>query len=282
MRKLLWALGLLLLLACYLPIQQQAWEQRAQVRGTGQAGFVLPSQFSRVLAVGQKGLVADYLMLKTISFFGERVMFQAQMKETDWDYIVASLEAITDLDPYFKDPYVFAEGLLTWEAGRVEVANRLLERGWRHRPNDWLFPFYLGFNYFYFLKDTPRGAQYLMDASRIEGSPGFLPGLAARLSYMGGRAETGVVFLKGMLLQTSDPKMKAMLTRRLKALEGAAWLENEVARFRERYGRLPRNLEELQLTGGVTSLPEEPYGGRWVLLPSGRVYSTSRFVQGGK
>jgi tetratricopeptide (TPR) repeat protein len=177
---------------------------------------------------------------------------------------------------------VLAEGVLTWETGRYEDANKLLEKGTKYRTWDWRLPYYLGFNYFYFLKDYAKGGEYLMEASRRPKSPRFLPRLAARLSYYGDQAKTGVLFLMGVLEQTKDEKLRESLMKRKNALERAAWIEERVAKFKAEQMRLPANLDELILLGYAEALPEDPYGGKWIIMPKGRVFSTSKFADARK
>ncbi|WP_429884412.1 hypothetical protein [Geoalkalibacter halelectricus] len=280
MRRLAWPLILLLplLAGIHFFAHEQAWEQRREYRRTLDAGYVLPSRFIRVFALEHKGVMANYLLLKTMNFYGDRVMHQEQLSEEDWHYIVSSLDAVTDLDPRFLDPYIFGVTLLTWEAGMIEEANRLLEKGMEHRSHDWQMPFFLGFNHFYFLQDFATGAEYLMQASRLPESPNFLPNLAARLSYYGQRTGSAIVFLQTLLLQTADEGLRASLERRLLALQRADLIEQAVARFKDEQGRLPEKAQELLEGGYLEEMPEDPYGGQWVLLPGGRVFSTSRFV----
>ena len=74
------------------------------------------------------------------------------MSEADWDYVEQGLNVVTDLDPYFADPYMLGEGLFAWDAGRLDAANKLLEKGLAYRSKDWRLPFYIGFNHFISIK----------------------------------------------------------------------------------------------------------------------------------
>lgn len=272
----------LLAAAGHLLVSAQVWEGRWQARRSTQAGFVLPSKFSRILAVGYKGLLSDFQMLKTITFYGERVVLQEQLSEDDVLYIVAGLDAVTDLDPYFLDPYIFTEGVLAWDAGNLDEANRILSRGMEARPEDWQIPFFIGFNYFYFLGDNATGAEYLMRASRLPGAPDFLSPLAARLGYYGGKAKTAIMFLQGILAQTSDEGLRTRLSLRLLALKRADAIEEGLEAFKLGEGRMPVALPELVAKGYLETLPLDPYGGQWVILENGRVFSSSRFVEQGQ
>ncbi len=269
----------LFVFSLYVWAHDRVWEERAQVRGSAAAGYVLPSAFNRIMALEYKGLLSSYQFLQVTTFFGERLVRDEGLTEGDWDYIVAMLESITDLDPYFLDAYIFGESILTWEAGRIESANRLLAKGMQYRSDDWLLPFYIGFNHFYFLKDFEQGAEYLMRASRLPDSPGFLPSLAARLGFYGNQSATAVAFLRSMAAQTSDPRLRERLETRVTALERAALIEEKVAEYLRDHGQLPADLSALVTAGYLHELPPDPYGGEWY-LEDGRVGTTSRFVEG--
>ena len=270
----------LLVVPPYLVFHGMAWQQREEIRQGTAAGYVLPSQFSRILAFGHKGLVSDYLFLKAMTFVGERFLEEQALVEEDWEYLVALLDTVTDLDPYFRDPYVFGQGFLTWEAGKIEEANRLLRKGLKHRPKDWRFPFYIGFNCFYFLGDYAKGGDYIMAAARIPGSPSYLPVLAGRLSYYGGQSKTGLLFLEELLAETTDPRLRGQLETRLTALQRAVMLEAILDAFIAEYERPPTSLDELVTAGYLDEVPPDPYGGEWIIDSKGRIQSTSRFVQG--
>ncbi len=277
-----WGLFLLVLapfLVGHVSLSRGMWENRAQVRSETEAGYVLPSKFSRILALGYKGVLSDFLFLKTATFYGERHMLGKSLDEADWAFLKAGLDVVTDLDPYFFDPYLLAESYLAWE-GRIDEANLILEKGLKHRDWDWRLPYFIGFNHFYFQQDYEMGAEYIMEAASRPGSHPFLKTLAARLAYYGGKAETGIVFLRGILAEMDDPHFRAPLEKRLLALERAAELEKLVDRFQDEQGHPPERIGDLVLAGYIDALPTEPYGGEWVILATGRIYSTSKFVSG--
>ncbi len=273
---------LVVAIACHIFLTRKMWKHRETIRETTEAGYVLPSKYSRILAVGNKGLLADFLFLKTLTFYGERLIHKQKLSEEDWEYILAGLDSVTNLDPYFQDPYIFAEGILTWGVGKIEEANRFLEKGSQYRPHDWRLPYYLGFNHFYFKKDFSKGAEYLMQASQRPNSPKFLPQLAARLGYYGDKTKTAILFLKGMILETQDEGVRRSLLKRQTALERASWIEELIDKFTSEQQRPPKNLNELITKGYAETFPDDPYGGKWVIMPSGRVFSTSKFVDARK
>ena len=279
MRRLVPLLALFVAIAGYWLIFPDVWNNRKDVRAKTPAGYIIPSKFSRILALGNQGVLSDFLFLKTSTFVGGRGMSGQMMEEEDWDFVVRSLGVVTDLDPYFVDPYVLAEGLLAWDAGKIEAANQLLEKGMRYRTKDWRLPFYVGFNHFYFLKDFQTASGFIMQAAELPGSPSYLKTLGARLAYYGGKTKTALLFLKEMLADAKDPLLKKRLDMRLKALEGSVVIEEALERYRHDNGNLPTSLNDLLLTGYLVAFPVDPYGGEWVFRKDGRVFSTSKFVE---
>jgi len=272
------ALMLVVLLPVYLFLHGISWEQRAEVRRSSPPGYTMPAPFSRVLAMGYQGLLSDYEFLRAITFYGDRSVKQERMSAADWDFFTYSLEVVTDLDPYFLDPYVLGEGLLTWDAQRFEEANALLTKGMAYRDWDWQLPYYVGFNHFYFLKDYASGSEYLMQAAEMPGSPAFLKTLAARLAYYGGKSQTALLFLQQMLAQSNSDTLKQRMQKRLLVLERAVQIEKALQRYRNEHDTDPVALQMLVEEGYLQKLPPDPYGGEWGILRNGRVYSTSKFV----
>lgn len=279
MQRLLPLLAILTALAAHCLLHSGVWENRAQVRSETPASYVIPSKFSKILALGNQGLLSDFLFLKAATFFGGRTGAGKSLNLDDWQYFINSLDVITDLDPYFVDPYFLAEGLLAWEAGMPEEANKILEKGTRHRATDWRLPFFIGFNHFYFLGDYGTAADFIMTAAQLPGSPDYAPTLAARLAYYGGKSRTALLFLRQMLEDADNPLLRSRLEMRLLALEQAVSIEEALDAFKKQEERMPVSLDELVTRGYLDVLPEDPYGGKWGVLENGRVFSTSKFVE---
>lgn len=278
MRRVLPILTLLIAIVVYSQIFQGVWENREQVRSNIPRGYTIPSKFSRILALGNKGLLSDFLFLKTATFIGGRSGSGSPLDDEDWQFVIRSLDVVTDLDPYFLDPYMLAEGLLAWDAQKPEKANLLLEKGMKYRNFDWRLPFFVGFNNFYFLKDYETASGFIMTASKLPGSPAYLATLGARLAYYGGKSKTALLFLKEMLADTDDVLLRTRLETRMLALERAVVIEEALDKFKDQEGRSPEKLTELVSGGYLSDLPLDPYGGNWVVLKNGRVFSTSKFA----
>ena len=82
-----------------------------------------------------------------------------------------------------------------------------------------------------------------------------------------------------MLAETDDALMKARLQKRLVALERAVSIEEALEKYRAEEGEGVEDLQELVAKGYLEELPADPYGGEWVLMENGRVFSTSKFAE---
>ena len=197
MRKLLIPLLVLgLSLIGYAFALTRVSPERNALRQEQGIGTVVPSPVARIIALEFKGLFADVIFSRAMTYYGRKIMKNEHLTSEEWDWLFKSMMAATDLDPYFFDPYYFGAMNLAWEARRVTEANALLEKAFRCRHWDWNFPFYLGFNYFYFLNDSEKASYYLLEAAkRPGGSRGLVPTLAARFAQKAGRTEIAVLYL---------------------------------------------------------------------------------------
>jgi tetratricopeptide (TPR) repeat protein len=270
------ALGLLL--GLHLFFYQQTFVMKSNLDAKVRVNYVLPAEFSRIVALDWQGLAADFQLLQAIFFIGEKIERQEPIEEAEWDYFVRIIRAVIQLDPYFYDTYHLASGMLTWGAGRFEDAIEILEVAREYNPDNYRFPFQIGFIYFYFLQDAEKGAYYLEIASRQPDAPPLMASLASRLSYYAGNYEFSINLLERMLGSERSPAIRGYYQKRLDALRRALALEKAIYRFKQEHGSLPADFPSLVIEGYLESIPEDPYGGEWTMMESGRVYSTSKFA----
>jgi hypothetical protein len=242
----------------------------------------LPSRALKALSFGFDGVMADFLMLKVMTVTGEKLINRETFSPEDYRLMTRSFDTVTDIDSRFWDPYLLAETMLTWQGGMIEEANRLLLKAAENRPLDYRPYYFLGFNHFYFLKQDEKACEYMSEAAKRPGAPFYLKGLAARFSLYGGHTETGIIFLQGMLRETTDPRIREYLQERIESLKKIHFLEKEVLAYRDQFGTFPSSIEKLVEKGLIPGIPEDPYGGKFILLENGRVYTTSKLVENKK
>ena len=249
--------------------------EREVLREKEGAGLVIPSAIAKVAALEFKGILADIIFSRAMTYYGGKAIRGEKVLEGEWKWIYESMDVATDLDNYFLDPYYFGAMNLAWEANKVKEANLLLEKALKYRDWDWTIPFYLGFNYFYFLQDDIKASKYLMEASKRPGSGDLLPTFAARLAYKGKRTENAVIFLEEIIKKTSDEHTRWIYTRRLDALKIILFLERGMAIYQDKFKKQPAKLNELITKGIIQDIPKDPYGGEFYIDKDSTIKTTS-------
>jgi hypothetical protein len=254
-------------------------EKHSALRKTGYQEhlFLLPAPVLRVAALDFKGLASDFLFVKGMVFIGGFISpgGRFQLEESQWSEFYKIMDASTDLDPYFQDPYYIANAFLPWDAGMVRETNVLLDKGTRYRTWDWSLPFFSGFNFFYFLQDYDKASERIMVASRRPGSPPLLASLASKLAFKANKIESSIFLLEEMLKNTDDESTKKIFETRIKAYQAIFFLEQAVSTYRRQFKRAPANIEELIKRNIITELPKDPYGGKFYMDLQGNVRTTS-------
>lgn len=255
-----------------------------QQRRAEQIGYSaeIPPDLARACSFEFKGIVSDFFMLQAMTFMGEKIGQRKDLSAEEWQHLYRMLTEITTIDPRFWDPYLMAETMLVWQGGMIEETNRLLLKAAENRPWDYQPYYFIGFNNFYFLKNSEKAAPYLRKAAQIPSAPFYLQGLAARLSLYGNKTKIAVLFLEDRLRETADPRIRQYLEERLQALKIILGLEKKVIEYKRIHGAPPSNLEVLVKQGLLKEIPQDPYGGSFFLMPNGRIYTTSKLVNKAK
>ncbi|HBN26654.1 MAG TPA: hypothetical protein DD405_04200 [Desulfobacteraceae bacterium] len=220
------------------------------------SAFMVSPEALEIAAGEFKGIIADYLLLKGSVFLGGRY---STTKE-DWKAVYTLFSQSLALDPYFFQTCYYVQATLPWEAKMPQRAIELLEISKQHRPWDWQPGFYIGFDYYYFLKDNLNGSKYLMEASEKPGASPLLALLGARLSQKAGETKAGIVFLKTMYENEENEETKKQIKQRIDALKGVLILEKAIEKFTLKLNHSPKKLDELITAEILTALPENPYG----------------------
>jgi len=272
--QLLLGMGGILLLASigWLQGELDGRQDRTVVQIEGLAQ--LPKgEYLKPALLGYHHLGADLLWLRLIQVIGKK---RNSADEYEWMY--HALDVITTLDPQYAYAY-YAGGVILGDlANRPDLSNRLLDKGVRANPAVWNIPFLLGYNYYFLLGDPAKGAEYIMRAARLPDGPSYLPGLATRMAAEAGNPDTALAFLEARLTDTHDPQMREVLANRMKEViieRDLRLLERAVEAYRTQRRTLPRTITGLVVAGALPSLPQEPFGGDYLLDPKTGSVSSS-------
>ena len=170
--------------------------------------------------------------------------------------LAGRLAAAAHLHPHFIDTYYLSQAVLPYiNPEYAEYANRIHARGMAARPDDFVLPFFVGFNHFYHLKEPGRAAEYLQRASRLPGAPSWFGHLAAALAGEGGDIYGGLLWLRAMLAGEDDELMRERYRHSITMFERAVVVQQAVQAYQERQGEYPATLGDL-VPGELPAIPE--------------------------
>ena len=236
--------------------------------------YLPPTRFLKAIALGYEQALANILWFRTISYFGRHYQ-----SNRIYPWLASMCDTVTDLDPHAEHVYRFCGVILPWEADRIDDGVALLEKGVRNMPDSWQLQYMLGFSYYFFHGDLVAASRTLRTATFAPGAPEYVSRLASIVNAAQYGPSTAVEFLAQLERDDTTGEMREAIRQRIRELSLSAdidSLEAAVQTFSGRMGRRPIDLEELVVVGILPQLPEEQFGGRYVLDPvSGHVVSTS-------
>jgi tetratricopeptide (TPR) repeat protein len=209
--------------------------------------------------------LGNYYWLLAVQYVGE-----ARADERGFDKLFPLIDLVTDLDPGHGYAYQ-SGGIVLSTRGLLDESDRILKKGIERGPNWWSFPFYIAF--------YAEAARWAEIAARTPGASPNISHLALAMKVKSGAPEDAVRLLEELLGVAKDDATRAALEEQYKlalAQVNFSRLDQAVAAFKARHGRAPTRLEELVASGVVAGIPEEPFGGRYVLHADGSVHSTAR------
>ncbi|MBI5559148.1 MAG: hypothetical protein HY885_16100 [Deltaproteobacteria bacterium] len=273
----------LVLLCFYAASYNALLQQRVGTREAARSSagvWNLPPIALLAIAGEFKGLMSDYLTMEAGAQLGTELVrnpdgsFRIVKKQYDWPNIHRLFVASQTLDPSFAQTFIVAQGWLPWEpANMIAETQEILKIAAKNRPWDWQPTHFMGFNAYYFLKNSGEAGRFFLEAAKTPKAPTFLSILGARLAQKGGETEAAIVLMKSMLddKTENDPGYSDIVDR-LQALEGVLLIEKGAQQYEKNYGRKLSSLEELISSGILASLPANPYKVPYCMDRNGVIY----------
>ncbi len=176
------------------------------------------------------------------------------------------LAAAAILNPAFVDTYYLCQATLPQINNKyAALANRIYTLGMQALPNNFVLPFFTGFNYFYYLKDRRHAASLLKTAAENPDSPSWLGHLAAILEAEDGNIHGGLVWLKVMLAGEKNKAAKKRYRHSIAMFERAVTIQKSINIYKNRYGVYPPTLKDL-IPDILPALPkfDPPFQIKWL------------------
>ncbi len=235
-------LVLLCLLAAYAGLfshQEQLFQERLV-----ELAFPLASRIQETALGYLKQLGGELLFIKSNVFLGG-----VKPGRDPYDYaesLTQHLDGASTLHPRFVDTYFICNSSLPFIGqDYAREANRILNKAMDAMPENFIWPFFTGFNYFYHLSDFGNAARFLKIASEKPEAPSWFGHLASTLAAEGGDIEVGVIWLRGMVAAEQDDALRERYQNSLAVFEQAAAIQQAIAAFTGKYSAPPADLKAL-------------------------------------
>jgi tetratricopeptide (TPR) repeat protein len=236
--------------------------------------YLRSSTVLRRLSLGYTGLLADIYWTRAVQYFGQ----QHHNGSGDFRLLAPLLEVTTELDPRLFPAYDFGANFLAPKppngAGLPGSALALMKYGIEHNPGQWRLYYNLGFLYYTELKDYAKAADAFAQGAKLPVTNEFMPILAARMAQHAGEFDTARMLWFTTYQSTQEAQVRENAVQHLLALqvdEDVTRLEQVVEKYREKTGRLPLSIADLERAGFIHGTPVDPKGRPYKLMPDGRI-----------
>ncbi len=187
------------------------WEAEASTRPAGLLS-VPPATALRLGSMGFRNMAADALYLRFVGYWGYQLTHGRNFHN-----LYPLLSAIVELDPRFLAAYELG-ALALGDSGEPMKAVNLLEKGAKHDPENWWFPYRSGMTLFFFSDDNLLAAKYFEQAAQLPGAPPEAGYFAARMYERGQRTELAVATWRAIYLRADNPSIREVAKRALEKL----------------------------------------------------------------
>jgi hypothetical protein len=176
-------------------------------------------------------------------------------------YRIRAHRVVSELNPCHEDNYYLANAVLTW-GGNDQEGTQILGKAMNCRFWDEIPPFFYGFNLYFFNRDI-KGAVPALEiaASRSEINSALIRKFAIMIAVEEiNDAQLALDYLREQRRITQDPKLAALLDKRLIRLEGLTLLRDAQKRYEKQFGKPLDDPGSLLTAGLLTQFPADPLG----------------------
>jgi tetratricopeptide (TPR) repeat protein len=213
--------------------------------------YIPSGKFLKYATLGYSSLAADLIYLWAIQYYSTYTVVD---RFQNLEHIFS---IIAELDPRYTDPYEVGALIAAYEARDLDLAFKILDLGLAKNPGQWLFPFEAG-HYAQMAKDYETAKRYYEKAMKIPGAPEIVKRLYGAASFKTMDLKTAWEMWLEVRDTATDDRTRKIADNHLYQVKSAAdigGIQAALARFRERYGRLPAELAELVRTRLLPALP---------------------------
>jgi len=274
----------IVLMVVSVPIQREIDSIRGRFRSVEETLFFSSSALKR-LSLGYKQIMADIYWLRALQYFGGK-----KLQEQKPEFLFHYFDIITDLDPRFVNAYRYGGTFLAenppFGLGEYKLGMRLLDKGRMNNPNNSRLPLEQGFIEYLGYTNYQRASELFKEASEKPGlselRAASFKGMAASALAKGGNRELSREIWK-TIYETSPIETRrnfALLNlKEFETMDKEDILTEALRRYLNKYNKFPEGIEELKGAGIIKKVPEEPFGGEFVIIAKLKEIKSSTFLK---
>jgi tetratricopeptide (TPR) repeat protein len=210
------------------------------------------------LSLGMEGLAADVYWIRTVQYFGGKVIESEQPMSAAinarMDLLAPLLNVVVTLDPHHIPAYRF--GAIFLPGRDLPAAIALLERGIQENPNEWRLYQDLGYIYWQAgnhtsgderAADYAKAAEWYERGGNVPGAMWWMRDLAGYMKIAGGSREAAYAIYSSYLNSDDDNIRNQALMRmkQLRALDEVDAINALLARYKSQTGQCVNDLRQL-------------------------------------
>lgn len=221
--KVIIVISLLTLLLTSLILNEQLKNYNHTTPSQNMA-YQIPSNIQIQLVFGYNAALATlhwFYLINTLGGYDA-----SEKKEEFYINLAKELDLITRLNPRAEHAYYMAATILPWETHSTILSQPLLDRAIKNMPNAWQWPYYKGFNAYWFGHDYQKAARYLELSARQPNAPTMIRSLAIRMHTQAGNIDTAINFLNQLLQKNNNSTTSPILLKQYKRLITEKQLRN--------------------------------------------------------
>lgn len=228
------------------------------------------------VSAGQDEILADYLWLRAIQYYGMH-------RQTDRQYQWAKhiFHVITALNPRFVEAYRFGGLVLAADANDLAGGIDLLKRGFHANQDRWEIPFDLGFLHYLSHQDL-LAAAYFQRAAALPGAGEQVRRFTAFAYRRGGDEVAAQEMWLQMRNTATNPVTREIADYALKDIElqkALSILQAAADAYRGAENTTARSVNDLVRAHLLDEAPNDPFGRGFLIDSSGRVLSVFKVVE---
>ena len=171
-------------------------------------------KFLKEATLGYEQAAASLTWIRALQYFGKNVR-----TKSSFEHMYHLSDVITDLDPYFQEPYVFGAFVMLTNLNNPEGAMELLEKGRENNPESWRLYFESGLISYLSYRDSDTSARYFRRATELPDAPEYTYRFAAFMEEQRGSLEKALILWQTMAEEAKREEIRARAREKVEEIK---------------------------------------------------------------